>query len=236
MIQKLFNYYSKIKNYFLGTNEVKYFSLNQLDKKMEKYLNYENGFFIELGANDGVTQSNTLYFEKYKNWKGVLIEPSPNNFLLCKKNRSPSNHIYCNACVGFDYTEKYVDIVYSNLMTLSNNLKSDIHNKDFHLETSKMFLSENEVIFEFGALAEPLNNLLDKSNAPTTIDFISLDVEGAELEVLKGVDFNKYKFKFMLIEVRDIKRLEDFLAINGYYLVDKLSDHDYLFKNKNLIY
>ena len=64
----------------------RYFGVNLLDKKLEKYLNYDNGFFIELGANDGKTQSNTLYFERYRNWNGILIEPSPNNYLKCLKN------------------------------------------------------------------------------------------------------------------------------------------------------
>lgn len=65
--------------------ESKYFSINEIDIKIEKYLNFDNGFFVELGANDGVNQSNSLYFEKYRNWKGVLVEPIPHNYLLCKK-------------------------------------------------------------------------------------------------------------------------------------------------------
>jgi len=58
----------------------KFNALNQLDKKMLDYINFSNGFFIECGANDGVNQSNTWYFEKYLNWHGILIEPLENNF------------------------------------------------------------------------------------------------------------------------------------------------------------
>jgi hypothetical protein len=71
--------------------------------------------------------------------------------------------------------------------------------------------------------------LLDEANAPSVIDFLSLDVEGAELEVLKGVDFARYRFKYMLVECRNLTRLELFLAQQGYALVDRLSGHDYLF-------
>ena len=46
-------------------------SLNNLDKKMLKYINYRNGFFTECGANDGVNQSNTWYFEKKLDWKDL---------------------------------------------------------------------------------------------------------------------------------------------------------------------
>ena len=55
----------------------KYTGLDQLDRKLEKYVDYDYGYFVELGANDGVTQSNSLYFEKYRKWRGLLVEPSP---------------------------------------------------------------------------------------------------------------------------------------------------------------
>ena len=71
-----------------------YFAINQLDKQLEQFVNYDNGFFVELGANDGVSQSNSLYFEMNRNWRGVLIEPTPHNFLLCKEQRSKENHIF----------------------------------------------------------------------------------------------------------------------------------------------
>ena len=62
------------------------------------------------------------------------------------------------------------------------------------------------------------------------INFISLDVEGAKLEVLKGINFEDYSFKFMFIEIRKLKPVKDFLIGHGYVLEKKLSDHDYLFK------
>jgi hypothetical protein len=63
------------------------FALNQLDLKLRPHLNLHGGFFIEAGANDGVNQSNTLYFEKNLNWKGILIEPIPELAQQCKENR-----------------------------------------------------------------------------------------------------------------------------------------------------
>jgi hypothetical protein len=51
--------------------------LNNIDKKLLKYINYKNGFYIEYGANDGVDQSNRWYYEKFKNWHGILIEAHP---------------------------------------------------------------------------------------------------------------------------------------------------------------
>jgi FkbM family methyltransferase len=206
------------------------FSFQKLDKKMEKYINYKNGFFVEIGANDGITQSNTLYYERKYNWRGILIEPSPNNYLLCKQYRGKQNKIFCNACVGFDYKRKYVDMVYSNLMTISQGLELNLESRDKHLETSKYHLKEHEDIFEYGAVAATLTKILTISNASNLMDFLSLDVEGAEMEVLKGLDFSTYNFKYILVEHYNFDILSDFMKDKGYKFVEKLSYHDYLFK------
>ena len=154
------------RQYFLSS-----FSLNFLDKKMLKYLKKENGFFIEIGANNGIDQSNTYLLELKKNWKGILVEPSPNKFFECIKNRSSKNKFYCNACVSFDYKEKYVPITYSNLMTTSNGLETDLENKDKHLKSSINHLNRNERIIEFGAVAKTLTEILQESNSPKHVDF-----------------------------------------------------------------
>lgn len=61
--------------------------------KLEKYLDFNNGYFVELGANDGVNQSNTLYFESFRGWHGVLIEPYLPNFNRLVRNRSSTNFV-----------------------------------------------------------------------------------------------------------------------------------------------
>jgi FkbM family methyltransferase len=207
-----------------------YVALNGLDRKLEKYLDYDNGFYVELGANNGIRQSNTYYFEKRRGWKGVLIEPSPNNYLECRQNRSPENAIFCNACVSFDYPHKYVDMSYANLMSVSESVDLDLGSVADHLEKSRQHLRNSETVFQFGAVAKPLGTILEEAKAPSLIDLLSLDVEGAELEVLKGVDFSKHNFKFMVIECREIDRMQSFLLERGYALREKLSQHDYLFE------
>lgn len=207
----------------------KYFSLNQLDRKLEKYVNYNNGYFVELGANDGVTQSNSLYFEKYRGWHGLLVEPAPQNYLKCRKNRSTKSHIYCAACVSFEYTKEFVRIAYSNLMSTPVSLESDISDPMAHAHLGNQFLGSGEAVFEFGAVARSLSSLLLDAGAPRLIDFLSLDVEGAELEVLKGIDHKAFRFKYMLVECRDFLRLNAYLQENGYNFIEKLSEQDYLF-------
>ncbi len=212
----------------------KYASINQLDQKLEKYVDYDNGYFVELGANDGVTQSNSLYFEKYRNWRGLLVEPAPQNFLRCRKNRSARNRIYCAACVSFDFDQEFVRIAYSNLMSTPVNLESDIQDPRVHAALGDRFLGSGEAVFEFGAVARTLNSLLLDAGAPRQIDFLSLDVEGAELEVLKGVDHQAFRFKYILVECRDFPRLDAYLEKQGYCFVERLSMQDYLFSSEEL--
>jgi FkbM family methyltransferase len=214
----------------LGANQ--FFGMNNLDQRLEKYLNYNNGYFIELGANDGVSQSNTLYFEKNRNWRGILIEPTPHNYLLCLKNRSPENQFFCNACVSDDYTEKFVEILFSNLMSTPIGVESDIADTAGHAQFGVQFLKPHERVFSYGAVATTLNKVLDQSNAPKTIDFLSLDVEGAEIEVLKGVNHDKYRFKHLLVECRNIEKLQAYLETKGYELLEAMSGHDFLFSSR----
>ena len=218
----LFRY---LKRTYLG----KYLAKDSLDKKMEKYLDYDNGYYVELGANNGFIQSNTYYFEKKRNWKGVLIEPALNKYLECVANRSSANRIFCAACVSFNYKDQFVPIAYSDYMSAPLNLQSDIGDPLQHAKQGEKYLKENETVFVFGAKAETLSAILEKAGAPAIMDFLSLDVEGAELEVLMGIDHTAYRFKYILIECRDFDRLNEYLSVNNYSFLEKLSHHDYLF-------
>ena len=206
--------------------------LHGMDEKLEKYLSFRDGFFVELGANDGVTQSNTYFLEKRRGWKGVLIEPSLNLFISCTKNRSDRNSFFCNACVPFSYRNEFVRIDYAKLRSVSSSLENDLESVDEFTAEGRSFLGPSQGNISFGAEAKPLSRILDEAGSPKSIDFLSLDVEGAELEVLKGIDFDKYCIKYMLVECRDLERLSNFLAQKNYLLVDKLSYHDYLFSFK----
>ena len=212
----------------------RYYGLFNLDEKLEKFLDKDDGFFVELGANDGISQSNTLYFEKFRNWRGVLVEPSPNKFLECIKNRAPRTRVFCNACVSFDYGDKYVDMHYSNLMTVSIVPHSDLKDPLSHLKEGERHMNRDEVSFSYGTLAKTLNELLLDADAPEVIDLLSLDVEGAELEVLLGVDHARFRFKYICIETRSFEKMRAFLEGHDYLMVEQMSYHDYLFKHKAL--
>tara|TARA_B100000035_G_scaffold267680_1_gene240834 strand:+ start:753 stop:1505 length:753 start_codon:yes stop_codon:yes gene_type:complete len=226
------NYIKLFKKFFFGAFK-KSFALNNLDVIINKYLNYNNGYYVEIGANDGFNQSNSLYFEIYKNWNGVLIEPLKDKFLDLKKCRSSKkNQMFNNICAGFDFKNKNVEIINMNLMSLSkeinNSLNIEGHIKKYEARTkknTKISLQKVEVL--------TLNRILEIANAPHLMDILFLDTEGSELEVLKGINFKKYNFKFMCIEVRNQNEIENFLKKYNYELVKKISHHDFLFKYMN---
>lgn len=192
-------------------------------------MDFDSGFYVELGANDGALASNTYYFELKRGWSGILIEPCPPLYMACRKRRGKRNAVYCNACVDFDYDRPYVDMVYAGPMTLSKSLDTDIEDKAAFLERGRGFLPDGEESFAFGAVASTLTAILDDAGAPASIDLLSLDVEGAELTVLRGIDFNRYRFGHILVECRDLPPLRDFLAGRGYELAEQLTHYDYLF-------
>lgn len=225
---KIYNIFIKLK---LKETKKNYYGLDKLDKQIENYLDYDNGFYVELGANDGIQQSNTYYFEQYRGWKGILIEPIGQRYLECFKNRSTNNKIFCNACVSFQYKEKFVELTYSNLMTTATDLESDLINPLEHAKKGLKYIPNKENNYTFGSPAVTLNSILIKSDAPRKIDFLSLDVEGAEIEVLRGIDHKKFRFKYMCIESRNNEKLTQYLIENDYIFVEKLSKHDYLFRD-----
>jgi FkbM family methyltransferase len=206
-----------------------FFGLNDLDKKLSVYLDNSKGYFVELGANDGLSQSNTKHFELFKGWKGVLVEPFSDNYIRCRRNRASRTHVINAACVAFDFEEPTIRLLYSNLMTIALDGESEIENRSRHAQVGAQFLGELEEVFEFRAPARTLNSILREARSPNRIDLLSLDVEGAELEVLKGLDHSEYRFKFIVIEIRDFESMNSYLVSHGYQMVEKLTTHDYLY-------
>lgn len=133
------------------------------------YYNYfykkKNGYFVEIGAHDGISMSNTYFFEKSSNWKGVLIEGGERN---CKNLHANSIHrknaiIVCSAICS----SKYVNFK-------ENNFTGKIVHTNNTYDLTKCNTLKN------------ITNIYKIKK----IDLFSLDVEGGELEVLETFDFN----------------------------------------------
>jgi FkbM family methyltransferase len=219
------------------SDQSRYFGMRsqgvELDRRLERYLDFDNGFFVELGAFDGVYQSNSNYFERSRGWRGILVEPSPENFLLCRQNRAEETRVYCAACVSFDYELPYVEIVYKDTGSTPVGLESDIPDPLVHTYYDRLAPEQVPI---YGAKARTLQSILEDSNVPKRVDFLSLDVEGAELEVLRGVDHSAFRFRYCCIESRSFDKLQSYMTSINYKFVEKLTAIDYLFvDDKNLV-
>lgn len=201
-----------------------------LDEKLAKLMNFRNGIFIEVGAFDGVEQSNTKCFEDFYGWTGILIEPSPSLFKTLCTNRP---HSICFQCAlgSLEEDNTYLKGDFDgNLMSSISGLRR------------MNFTDQNEVP------VRSLQSILDEVGVKH-VNFFSLDTEGYEFHILKGIDFNKTKFDYLLIEIYpfEFDEITSFLSEKGYDLSENFTGYnlvdnpgwdgthnDYLFKRRNL--
>lgn len=187
-----------------------------------------NGVFLEAGANDGLRQSNTMYFEHYKNWSGILIEPILGQYHQCRGNRSGVNIVVHAALVADDFEPELINMVYT---PECNGLLSvvDNENADELLKRIGNELRESQQV-----PAKTLNEILQKIWHPgNAIDLAIIDVEGFELQALKGIDFKKWHIEYLLVEQLNGEDANIAAILAPHYdMVELIGKHDYLYKRK----
>tara|TARA_Y100000992_G_C21185707_1_gene452974 strand:+ start:185 stop:928 length:744 start_codon:yes stop_codon:yes gene_type:complete len=186
-----------------------------LQSKLNQLFNKKRGgFFIELGAHNGLFQSNTAFFEKEMEWSGILIEPSLKGYEQCKKNR-PNSICLNYACVSNDYKDHYIEGDFEDNSPMASVNAARLGG----IEKRKKNMVKVKTI--------TLEKILDE-HCKTDIDFLSLDTEGYELEILKGVNFIKYRPKFLLIEVymKDYNDIVNFLNSHNYKLHSNFTNYN----------
>ena len=206
------------------------YAMPPLHEKIKTLFNWRAGTFFEVGANNGLAQSNTAYLEKYMGWRGVLVEPVPMLFAECVANRPKS--IVANAClVADDFPDSVMEILYSDLMSVVDDPARNQIAAKAHLDEGRRIVSETRLAgHPFLVPTTTVSKLLDRHGV-TRLDFFSLDVEGYELEVLKGIDFSRHRPGYFLVEVRDKIQLDRFFGEHGYVHAAQWSHHDHLFKD-----
>ena len=196
---------------------------------------FKNGFFVEIGGFDGFLGSPTYYLEKIRGWHGILVEPVPDQFQTCKATRK-SSRVFQAACVGFDYDEEFIDLIIGSHSTRVESISDSTPERQEWLRDFSKKRSEEDRIARVHAV--PLQFLLDEyfaNESITAFDLLVLDVEGFELQVLYGLDFQKYRPKNILAECQTSDAYEEilqFLSARNYSTGRKYSHHDYLFQDK----
>lgn len=205
----------------LKWRKIKNFAAPELRPHLETLLNFRNGFYVEIGSNDGRSFSNTFHLEFQQNWRGILIEPILQKHFESKIHRQGSKNIFIyGACVEENYTEESVKLFYSNLMTSSGDGEAQLW-----AEKGQDFLSNGELVQPFWAPSVKLSRIF-KNHDIHSIDFLSLDVEGAELNVLNGINWDEVKIELILIETPSNSVSIELLKQKGYkHIVDLGFNH-----------
>ena len=153
---------------------------------------------------DGEIASNTHLLEKKFLWCGILCEPNKNYIKKLKRKRN------VKIVSKLVWENSYSDLLFEvasqpGLSTISNFVSSDFHNR--------------EIIDKYFIKSISLNDLLVKYNAPQIIDYLSIDTEGSEYQILKKFNFKKFKFRIISIEQNNLKKkklIRKLLTNNGY--------------------
>jgi FkbM family methyltransferase len=174
-----------------------------------------NGFFVELGGFDGVTLSNTLLLEKRYGWSGICIEPDPSAFRHLLANRQCT---CVNTAIGaHSGTIEFVPDGVLGRVQVGGGGETPPSQTNPSIRVP----------------VRPLAAVLSEHRAPTTIDYLSLDVEGYEEEVLLGFPFQQYRFLCMTVE-RPTPALQTHLRANGYVPVISVPMLDTFFIHESL--
>lgn len=186
------------------------------------------GVFVEVGALDGFGASNTWFFEKERNWSGLLIEPNPVEYNKKDNNPRP-NSIFENCAISdVEMDINFLSIegpcnVLSGIMEFYNaqhleRINSEIEMYKSYPEGHEYFSRKQEIPMK----AVRLESLFDKHGI-TKIDLISIDVEGAELNVLNSINFDKVDISVFLIENNyGLEKETEFLMSKGYKLLGNI--------------
>lgn len=169
----------------------------------------QHGFFVEVGALDGLRFSNTLFFEE-QGWDGILIEPHPDYFDRLEANRPGATCVEAAVTDADRGSAQFFASERGALSTLDGEMESYFR-QHFKRWFSGFEVREVEV--------RTLEGVLDEAGAPEVIDFISIDVEGHELAVLRGLDLECHRPRVIVAEAMTDEATDElvgYLEARGY--------------------
>ncbi len=204
----------------------------------------QGGFFVEFGAASGEELSNSLFFEKSRGWRGLLIEANPDSFkeLFAKHRRAYT----LNACVSPTTSSGKLKYYTAGLY---GGLKDHMdENHAQYLQKKRRNLIENRRGFklnytEIEVPCFPLFSILEALNV-SHVDYMSVDVEGPELEILQTIPFDRITFDVLTVEFLVIdcevcsekkkKAITDLMTATGQYKLHSVILWDLIFVRSNI--
>jgi FkbM family methyltransferase len=166
-----------------------------LDKEIFK--GKREGVFVDVGAGDGIKFSNSAFFERFRDWKGLCIEPRISIFHELVKNRICSVENKCISMSG--KTERFVEFTGGWLPMLSGIERNFYKEHQSKVKEGLLQKEHNHKMIGWEIATIRLQDLLDKYRM-STIDYCSIDTEGSEMEVLKSINFDKSNIMVFSVE------------------------------------
>lgn len=188
-----------------------------------------HGFFIDIGAHDGLTFSNTYFLEKERGWQGICIEPLPEMFAKLSANRQA---LCLNVGISNKKgTQEFLQVSGAGNAEMFSGL---VHTYDKrHLakvkKEAKLRHGQTQVI---KIKTQQLSEII-KTHGLTHVDYCNIDTEGGELDILKTINFGACSFDCFTVEdLYGSSALKKFMKKNGFYLLKRL-DVDCVYVNIN---
>jgi FkbM family methyltransferase len=195
-----------------------------IDRRLAELMPWEGGTFVEAGAHDGYTQSNTYYLERHQGWSGVLVEPVPELRSRCERRR-PRSTVVGSALVAPDRAGGTVAVQFGDLM-------STVEGDGAHAAGGLAVTGRRPYTVEVPA--RTLSSVLDGAGL-TSVDVIVLDVEGREADVLAGLDLTRHSPRYLLVETLDRASQQpaiDAAVADAYVFAEALSPYDLLYRRE----
>ena len=199
----------------------------------ERYIkNRRGGVFVDVGAHNGILYNNSYFFEKELGWSGICIEPMREEFEKLQKVRSSIN---INACAfsrdGVVQFRKVED-KQSQYAHSYNMLSGVVGQHSTNVRVEKFGLHSDLIDVPCVQL-----KTVFKQNKISVVDYLSIDTEGSELEVLKGIDFESVRINIIDFEHNGVREIlsgaEEILGRKGFEVAENIQC-DILYVNKNI--
>jgi FkbM family methyltransferase len=174
---------------------------HDMDAKLQRLLP-DTGFFVEAGAYDGYTESNTYYLERFRGWTGVLVEPVHEYYRRALRERPRSAVVHC-ALVPPEQAGEQIRIRHAGTMSIVEGARGSDGKDEAYLASALLFAEDG---YDAWAPGRTLSDVLDELNVPE-VDLLSLDLEGFESRALEGLDLERHRPRHILVEVQDESNL-----------------------------
>ena len=178
-------YLSIIKQYLFKSYGTRSYSVEGEDIILDHLISKKKGFYVDVGANHPFRHSNTYHFYK-KGWKGINIDPIPGGMAVF--NIARPRDINIEAAIS----DKKTTLTFY----MFNDPVLNTVDKKVALERQR---NGSKIIGKKEVISKTLKEIFDQ-HAPKKIDFLAIDVEGHELQVLHANDWQKYLPRFLIIE------------------------------------